>query len=56
MECISKEFSLLLVAVLAVSSLIIAESVDAQQSSTPVGGIISVDTIWTPAGKPVYLC
>ncbi len=52
MECTSKEFSLLLVAILAVSSLIIAESVDAQQSGTPVGGIISADTMWTPAGDP----
>lgn len=52
MECINKELSFLLVVILATSSFMIAESVDAQQSGTTVGGIISVDTIWIPSGNP----
>ena len=55
MGCISQGVSLLFVVILAFSSLMITESVDAQQSGTPVGGIISVDTIWTPTGNPYFL-
>ncbi len=46
-----KVLSLLFIVILATSSLMIAESADAQ-SGTQVGGIISIDTVWTPGGHP----
>ena len=52
MGCSSKKFSFILIVVLAVSSVIVTESVSAQQGGTSVGGKILVDTVWMPAGNP----
>ena len=58
MSRISKSFSLLLIILLAVSSLIIAIAaipIGLGQSGTNVNGIISQDTTWTQANSPYSL-
>ena len=58
MRCISKSFSLILIVLLAVSSLTVIFATipfGLAQSGTNVSGIISSDTTWTQANSPYNL-